>query len=406
MLNQYVAKLHANRIVITRKLNKDTLSGSSCFRYFNGALGRKPKQKDSDIVDFEEVTGKPLTRGEMKQLDKSKERVNRLMFFRDSLTNFEITDKPIVLEMIENELNSEPAKKVMPKVRKLNKKKVVDRALAFSYVKQAQKFLAFYSVSFPTGMSEEDIYSAWNKWLTNCRRYYGLKNYLWVAEKQENGTLHYHMLTTEFMRIQDVNGSMATTLDNMGVFTDAETEYYNRQKKEVAKGRLTAKNYNGCDVVRVFGDKKRVIAYLTKYISKSQIYYKRQPWHCSRSVSALFVAENIDSRKLKSAFENMEDENVCAKVVTNDWAQVVYTNVYSEEKKGFFMLKEKRFFRLIREVNQYIFDLFRDGREITESLLIKVFEHFQNKITDRYNYFKGLVNVLPAELRVVEEIPF
>jgi hypothetical protein len=39
----------------------------------------------------------------------------------------------------------------------------------------------------------------------------GLSTYLWVAERQKNNTIHFHLLTNDFMEIRIVNEFMANS---------------------------------------------------------------------------------------------------------------------------------------------------------------------------------------------------
>lgn len=203
----------------------------------------------------------------------------------------------------------------------LNKQKVRDKCMAFFELEASKKFCAFYSVSFPAGAKEETIYKVWNSWLTNLRKTYGLKDYLWVAEYQKNGTLHYHMLCNVFMPIKRVNRAMAIGL------------YHNELLNDT-----TIDKYNGVDVKRVTGSRCGLQSYLTKYISKSETHvYKRAPWRCSQSVSALFTSIRIDDdltnfwlQKELSALPLMRYEN--------DFAYIDFFQVKSE--KGWFHLPQ------------------------------------------------------------------
>ncbi len=99
-------------------------------------------------------------------------------------------------------------KKEEKKSYRLNKSKVKKKCHALSRLEKSKKFLAFYSISFPVGLPDENAYKIFNTWLTRCRRNSGLKTYLWVAERQKNGTVHFHLLTNDFMPIKQVNDYM------------------------------------------------------------------------------------------------------------------------------------------------------------------------------------------------------
>ena len=80
-------------------------------------------------------------------------------------------------------------KKVDIKYR-LNKTKVRSKIMAYANLKRSKKFMAFYSISFPKGLSDEIIRTIHNTALTRVRKYRKSFSYIWVAERQKNGTLH------------------------------------------------------------------------------------------------------------------------------------------------------------------------------------------------------------------------
>lgn len=216
------------------------------------------------------------------------------------------TEKPILEEEIkEDDL----------KTYKLNKSKVKKKCHALSRLERSKEFLAFYTISFPQNLTDLTGYKIFNTWLTRCRKKSGLKTYLWVAERQKNGTIHFHLLTNNFMKIKVVNGFMASAL-----------------KTEKRKGNKVLKNieieiYNGVDVKRVEKSTKGLVNYLAKYISKNDIKFYRLPWHCSRNVSRLFTSINLDE----------SDKNEILALLPKDESK------YTEHKEDFFTVKGFKF---------------------------------------------------------------
>lgn len=207
----------------------------------------------------------------------------------------------------------------------LNKSKVRKKLTALCRLERSKKFIAFYSISFPMSAPDEILYKIFNKWLTSCRTRYNLKTYAWVAERQVNGTLHFHLLTPDWLNVQEVNKSMASSIDT-----------------EVRKGTLTwnkssKEKYNGIDVDSPQFPKKRqsenreqyrtrkakskkgsiyarmkwITYYLVKYVTKNEEEFKHLPYHSSRDVSALFTSQlyNEDDAEevLQSMSDNLED---------------------------------------------------------------------------------------------------
>ena len=185
---------------------------------------------------------------------------------------------------------------VEKKIYRLNKSKVKKKCHALSRLEKSKKFMAFYSISFPIGLPDQTAYRIFNTWLTRCRKNSSLKSYLWVAERQKNETIHFHLLTNDCMPILQVNSFMAKCL-------------LSEQKKgcEALKTVNTDK-YNGVDVKRVGKEKKGIISYLAKYVTKNTIEFYRLPWHCSRDVSRLFTSINIDETEEDIYFDQLPQD--------------------------------------------------------------------------------------------------
>lgn len=178
--------------------------------------------------------------------------------------------------------------------------KVRDKCDAFFALRASRAFCAFYSVSFPAGISDDVAFRLWNVWLTRIRKDKKRFDYLWVTERQGNGTIHFHMITNSFLNIRVVNYYMAAAIQTA---VDA---------KECEWGDSSKSIYNGVDVKRVHNS-KGVSRYLTKYLAKKKKdkdgnvievdnRFKRLAWHCSRRVSALFTARIVNGDHLVNFF--------------------------------------------------------------------------------------------------------
>ena len=197
---------------------------------------------------------------------------------------------------IEKPVSTEEVKKEEKgRCYKLNKSKVRKKCNAFSRLEKSKKFLAFYSISFPCGLSDKTAYKISNTWLTRCRKDCGLKSYIRIAERQKNGTIHFHLLTNDYMPIKKVNGFMASCLAS------------EKSKNIEVLKEINIKKYNGVDVRKVDRDRKSLIGYLTKYITKNEIEFNHYTWHCSRDISRLFTTINFDRTEIDKYFDQIPE---------------------------------------------------------------------------------------------------
>ena len=170
---------------------------------------------------------------------------------------------------------------------RLNKNKVRSKILAYSHLKRSKIFMAFYSISFPKGLPDSVIRKIHNTVLTRLRKSNSKFSYIWVAERQKNGTLHFHMLTNTFFNIRIINYMYAKAIDNQ-IKKDKNIDINYDYKK-----------YNGVDVRRV-ASIDSLQKYMTKYVTKNNETFDGLCWNCDSSVSALVTHVYLDSEEFKT----------------------------------------------------------------------------------------------------------
>lgn len=179
-------------------------------------------------------------------------------------------------------------KKSREKTYRVNKLEVRQRILGMIKTRKGKKELYFWTVTFPKGMADDLCYQAFNTWLTSLRQRKMLRDYLWIAERQQNGTIHFHIAIPHKMSVVQANRMMRVTL----------TTFSRRGLIDVSV--YACKRYNGVDIaknrktkrVTNFAVKKghrALVTYLTKYVTKNDEPFKHLAWHNSRGYSALFT---------------------------------------------------------------------------------------------------------------------
>lgn len=234
--------------------------------------------------------------------------------------------------------------------------KVRDKADAFFQLRQSARFMAFYSISFPSGTSEDICFQLFNTWLTRVRKTRKDFEYLWIAERQGNNTVHFHMLTHCFLNIRVVNHFMAAAI---------QTQV---QKGNMEWGNSSKELYNGVDVKHVH-NAKGVSRYLTKYMTKRKKdengvmvkeYHKfnRLAWHCSRRVSALFTSRIVSGDYLAELIGQpwfSHSSYICS---VDERAARVFDVFYFTKSPPRSVLQE------LRKINQRVFDGYHDEQTI------------------------------------------
>lgn len=324
--------LKENNLIHTKRRH-DKFLGSSKYRYNQGTntIYRKVKLKPNIPI--------------------SEEKENTYPDFKKEMSEYLGTDS--IIEVFGREPHSEQAHHIEPEKTKrskkteykLNKKKVREKCSAFFGLRQSKKFLAFYSISFPLGFPDEFAYQCFNTVKTRMREECGLKSYLWVAERQKNGTVHFHMLTNTFMQIRKVNYFMARAIN---------TQIRSKKNKGKINVNFDIKKYNGVDVRHVNNNRKALNCYLTKYVSKNTISFFKLPYHSSHDISELFTAETFPNENC-SDFRPIRDalKHIKTFIVDSEWCTIEY--LCQKQDNGKFFNPPDSWYWLRDSLNEQIY---------------------------------------------------
>lgn len=172
---------------------------------------------------------------------------------------------------------------------RIDKKEVTNRIKGYINQMKGEKLLYFWTVTFPLFTTDDTAYILLNKWLTRLRKEGMLREYLWIAERQENNTIHFHIVINNRMDVKKSNRFMRAAI------------MYSIDKGEIKWTRDQAKNYNGVDICKdrktrrvtnfAKQNKQKALAnYLTKYCTKNDSTFSHLAWHSSRGYSNLVIA--------------------------------------------------------------------------------------------------------------------
>jgi hypothetical protein len=171
----------------------------------------------------------------------------------------------------------------------INAKEIRNRVYAYVDTLQQHQRLYFYTITFPKNISDNTAYKAFNIWLTKLRTRKIIEPYVWVAERQKNGTIHYHMLSNIKEHITKVNGYMTKTLSGYvrkGLINWSQSECAKYNGVDIAKNRETKQIIN----FALPDNLPAVTYYITSYMSKSEQKFTHLAWHNSREYSRLFTS--------------------------------------------------------------------------------------------------------------------
>jgi hypothetical protein len=190
--------------------------------------------------------------------------------------------------------------------------KIKDKATAFFRSCPGDRI--FGTFSFIAPVDDKTGQSILNKFLVQCRKKFPGLQYFWVAERQDNGNIHFHMILNKRLPVGRWNALWVLQQYNAGLVGHDEwgdeiskeriMELYALDQKEGYCGARSkdgkkkisriqaALNPLDLKKVKSIG---RLSSYLTKYITKQE---KNKPfgcavWHCSRRVSRMFTRQTV-----------------------------------------------------------------------------------------------------------------
>ena len=131
-----------------------------------------------------------------------------------------------------------------------------------------------------------------NDFFTRARKKYKLKDYVWKAETQENGNIHFHIVTNTFINYQDIKDTWNNVLrktDLIDKFAEKHN-HYNPPTTEITSLR----------------NEKACVSYIATYLSKKD-RYKKKLAHYLQKPKVITTSENIQYSPLpKDYYENLK----------------------------------------------------------------------------------------------------
>lgn len=232
------------------------------------------------------------------------------------LTRYGGSKKYIVTASGKIELRPKPNNKEIAREKgnrsilyKVNKAEISKRIAAVINTQKGRKQLFFYTISFPNQVTDTTAYKILNSFLTTLRTAHSVTQYIWIAERNRQGTIHFHLTIPQLFKPRILNSVIRNLI-----------HYYIRSR-EIAWTHLSASKYNGLDLAKDPKTRKvinfaeiqngrRLASYLTKYCGKSKDTFKRQAWQASKTVLSLFTAIliNLDEAELYTS-QHIDREN-------------------------------------------------------------------------------------------------
>jgi len=209
-------------------------------------------------------------------------------------------------------------------ITKAQKSKIRDKILLLNYLTPRRKVfntplqkMVYFKLSFLTltlsseqALFDKDI----TKYLLApfIRHYRYLKlmnNYVWKAEKQKNGNIHYHIISDMFVTYSDLLNYWNKLQSKTDMIDKFQAKYGHRSPNSID--------------IRQVKSSKELSRYLAKYIGKSGAKIDGKTWDCSDGLNQFdFKTCIIDSKT--SDFVDRAVSRYGGKVLQYDYCKVIY----------------------------------------------------------------------------------
>lgn len=108
--------------------------------------------------------------------------------------------------------------------------------------------LSMITLTLPSAQLHDDkeiVKTSLNNWLTLMRSYYGMNNYVWRAETQANGNIHFHIITDADINYYVMLYSWNKCLDKLDYVKNYTKKFNSLSKKEYINYRINQKQKLG-----------------------------------------------------------------------------------------------------------------------------------------------------------------
>lgn len=242
---------------------------------------------------------------------------------------------------------------------------------------------SFITLTLPSKQTHSDteIKQCLNLFLTDLRRVYGLKNYVWRSEIQKNGNIHFHLVIDQYIEQPVLKNYWLKALRHTGYLQAFQNKFINltfSQYKAIlltksylekygsgSEERLLKSYANGkrtkwlsppvCDVKSIF-NVNQASAYVAKYMGKNSNYAISQDrasnfgkiWGRSTSLSCLKFRFPVEFDCVKE---------LISELISSD---AVYTKVYEWCTSHYFNFKKMSYsnYRFVSRLIKNVGDVY------------------------------------------------
>lgn len=260
-----------------------------------------------------------------------------------------------------------------------------EKTIHLNYSGRKFKFkLAFVTLTLPSTQvhSDNEIKSkCLNSFLIELKKFYKVHNYIWRAEKQKNGNIHFHLLVDKFIPYQELRDRWNRIINKLGYvdrYRENQINFFkdgfrvrsellptwpkDKQLQAYKRGSKLHWNSPNSTDIHSIRNIQNIKVYISKYLTKQELSNSAAQeqaekvisqggriWGCNYELSNITGAQTILDSELKDELDRLADDpNV--KIISEQ-----YYTIFIFDFKLFDQYKCQRLFQLFAN---YIFETF------------------------------------------------
>jgi hypothetical protein len=240
-----------------------------------------------------------------------------------------------------------------------------DKVLPETAIGKSYKFkIAFITLTLPSKQIHSDNYlkdNCLNQFLVELRQRYKVRNYIWRAEKQKNGNIHFHILVDKFIHWSELRDRWNRIINKLGYverYRDEMREFhktgftcrkdllkhwdYQKQIKAYQKGKINDWNSpNSTDIhslYKINNVKSYIVKYCTKEDTENEVTGRM--WGCNYELSDIKGGVMVMDNDIKSQLDEVIKE-FKPRMYSGEYFSVIHINIRKLENT-----KYERLFRI------------------------------------------------------------
>jgi len=182
------------------------------------------------------------------------------------------------------------------------------------YKKRKRRYLVMATLTLPSKQVESDNQvkrKYLNNFITQLKNKHDGILYLWVAEKQKNGNIHFHVVLDRFVKKEWLQKCWNSVLDTGNYINEFELKFSHKNPPSTQ--------------VQGQKDMGSPASYLTKYITKSEKSHdiEGHKWSCSSELLQI-IKTKMPVKNWYAEYLYYYKEELKCKYFENDFVQVYY----------------------------------------------------------------------------------